>query len=715
MTNGDNKLSEALIQYSNDAILIIDSNGKIISGNPAFFKLNGSNKGIIGKQADTLFSKKIKDKCQCEKVKFTNINGKKIDVLLTAFFIEKQGSEIKQYYYILNNRSEVKKEQFRTRDNEERLESIWNTVVDGIITIDKKGHVLSLNPAAEKLFGYTPEELIGKNISTLMPEPYHSEHDGYIHNYLKSGHAKVIGIGREVTALRKDGTQFPMELAVSQMRIGNEINFTGVIRDITDRKKMEKVKNEFISTVSHELRTPLTSIKGAIGLIEKLSDDFPEKVKKLLTMASRNSERLTLLINDILDLEKIESGKLKFEFEHIDLFDVAKIAIEENHAMAQSHNVDIKLDAEQIESFTIYADKNRLLQVFANLLSNAIKYSPKNSTINLNIEKNGAFLRVKVIDEGSGIPANFRSKVFSRFAQADSSDTKEKGGTGLGLSITKAIIEHHRGFIDYESAKNNGTCFYFDLPAVAILNADCSETSNVLICEDNTDLAMLLKDLVNEQGYKSDISTTGELLLELIEKNEYELILLDLTLPDIDGLELIPSIRKNSKKQDVKIIIISGRANESHKQFFGDARLIQNWLQKPVDIDVLKSCIFDCMSGSDEDLNILHVEDDQDIVQIVQILLQDMAHYHHTASLKGARNLLLNNHYDLILLDLNLEDGNGSDLIEEIPDGCPIILFSATQPSKSLTSKVHKSLTKSMTNNDYLARTINDCLRSTNK
>ena len=181
-------------------------------------------------------------------------------------------------------------------ENEVRLVAILDNVLDGIITIGEQGTVESFNMSAEKIFGYCEDEVIGNNVKMLMPEPYHNEHDGYLHNFITSGERKVIGIGREVVGRRKDGSTFPMDLAVSEMQLSGSKMFTGIVRDITERKQVERMKSEFVSTVSHELRTPLTSIRGALGLvIGKFSSGLPDKAVQLLETANRNSERLTIL------------------------------------------------------------------------------------------------------------------------------------------------------------------------------------------------------------------------------------------------------------------------------------------------------------------------------------------------------------------------------------------------------------------------------------
>lgn len=350
------------------------------------------------------------------------------------------------------------------RASETRIRAVLDNVLDGIITINEQGTIESFNLAAEQIFGYAPNEVIGKNIKMLMPEPYHSGHDDYLRNYMGGGAAKVIGIGREVTGRRKDGSTFPMDLAVSEMGLGERRLFTGIVRDITERKKVDRLKNEFVSTVSHELRTPLTSIRGSLGLIAGgVAGEIPAQAKILVDIAHNNCERLVRLINDILDIEKIESGKMVFDFRPVEIMRLMEEALEANLAYAEQFRVRYTLDGD-LSGVKTLADQDRLMQVMANLLSNAAKFSPANDVVAVSVARHGQEVRVCVTDHGPGIPEEFHHRIFQKFAQADASDTRQKGGTGLGLNISKAIIEKHGGEIGFKTQSGIGTTFYFDLP-----------------------------------------------------------------------------------------------------------------------------------------------------------------------------------------------------------------------------------------------------------
>jgi PAS domain S-box-containing protein len=343
-------------------------------------------------------------------------------------------------------------------------QAIVDNVIDGIVTIDERGIVGSLNRSAERIFGYMAGEVISRNVSMLMPEPYRSQHDAYLHSYLTTGTARIIGIGREVVGLRKDGGSFPMELSVSELHHGGQRMFIGVVRDLTDRKQSERMKSEFVSTVSHELRTPLTAIAGALGLLAGGAlGALPEQAKGLLDIALANSQRLTSLVNDLLDMEKIAAGKLQFDMRAHLLDALVAQAVSANQSYAIQHQVRCVVTAQAGDAL-VWADSARLLQVLSNLLSNAAKFSPAGGTVEIAAQRSAERVRVSVRDHGPGVPAAFRDRIFLKFSQADSSDTRLKGGTGLGLAISKELIEHMGGSIGFDSVEGQGASFFFELP-----------------------------------------------------------------------------------------------------------------------------------------------------------------------------------------------------------------------------------------------------------
>ncbi|VAW89320.1 Osmosensitive K+ channel histidine kinase KdpD [hydrothermal vent metagenome] len=353
-----------------------------------------------------------------------------------------------------------------SRANEVRISTVLNNIADGIITTDETGIIESFTLAASKIFGYTEEEVKGKNITLLMPVTYKKAHSEGLQQYIKNNNKTIIDNRVEVEGQRKNGDIFPLELSINEMKIGNQRLFSGIARDITKHKRTEKLKNEFVSTVSHELRTPLTSISGSLRLIiGGALGDIPSQVKEMLIIANNNTDRLLLLINDILDMQKIEAGNMTFVPCIMEVEPLIKQAVEVNQAYAEQFSINLKIINNQ-KNIQINADSARLIQVLYNLISNAVKFSPTGSTVELNSIAMDGHINISVIDHGTGIPTSFHNKLFEKFTQADSSNTRKTGSTGLGLSISKAIIEKHEGEIGFSTEEGAGSCFWFKLPIV---------------------------------------------------------------------------------------------------------------------------------------------------------------------------------------------------------------------------------------------------------
>ncbi len=349
----------------------------------------------------------------------------------------------------------------RTRE----LESILDGAAEAIIIINHRGHIERANPAAGYLFKIDEAKLIGRNSASIIPllhELLFAPKDDYTNASDRS-----IWQSQETIGICGDDTKLPIEIGLSRVILPDREIYTCLIHDITLRKKVDRLKSEFVSTVSHELRTPLTSITGVLGLlVGGAVPNIPVKALDLLVIAKNNAERLGRLVNDILDIEKLEFGKLSLELAVCDVNDLMRKAIDQNSGYSIKYGVHLALDNSAIatQKITILVDADRFLQVMSNLISNAIKFSHMDGIVTLSASVSGSLIVFYVEDSGTGIPEDFRKKIFQKFAQADSSDTRKRDGTGLGLSISRVIVERMGGEIDYRTEVNKGSVFFFSIP-----------------------------------------------------------------------------------------------------------------------------------------------------------------------------------------------------------------------------------------------------------
>ncbi len=340
--------------------------------------------------------------------------------------------------------------------------SVFENTTEGIMITDQNGQLQSVNPAFTAITGYRADEVLGKNPRILQSGRQSKD-------FYEKMWASILSTGHwqgEIYNRRKNGEIYPQWLNVSAIKDhrGRTTNYVGVTWDISELKASERMKDEFIATVSHELRTPLSSIHGSLGLIAGgATGPISAQASNLAQIAYSNSERLVRLINDILDVAKMEADKMQFHLRPLDVNSLVNQAVEANQGLARQYRVALVVE-QALPDAKVIGDGDRLIQVLTNLLSNALKYSPAESQVSVAVTRHAERIRVAVTDRGPGIPAKFRDKMFRKFAQADASDARERGGTGLGLSISKLIIDRLGGHIDFLSEPNVATTFYFELP-----------------------------------------------------------------------------------------------------------------------------------------------------------------------------------------------------------------------------------------------------------
>ncbi len=335
--------------------------------------------------------------------------------------------------------------------SQRHLQAILDNARDAIFVATGKGSIRLANAACERLFGAPGEGLRGRQAGELLP-----------------GIELGAGDVRGMTARRLDGSEFPAELSVGSYDLDGEDGRVLVLRDVSERQRLDRLKTEFVSTISHELRTPLTSIRASLGLLTAGgADQAPEKAQNLVGIAYRSSIRLTYLVNDLLDIERLESARSKFECRLLDLASVVRQAIDAGRGLAAERGIELRLTSSPDEALGAYGDEIRLAQVLANLISNAVKFSPPGSSVELSLSREAEEAKIAVRDFGAGVQEAFKPLIFTRFAQADSSDGRSTGGTGLGLNISQAIIRRHGGRIGFESPlAEGGSRFWFTLPLV---------------------------------------------------------------------------------------------------------------------------------------------------------------------------------------------------------------------------------------------------------
>jgi PAS domain S-box-containing protein len=494
-------------------------------------------------------------------------------------------------------------------DDQARLRSIVDHIVDGIITMDERGRIDSFNPAAEKLFGFRTEEVVGQFVTKLMPEPFRSEHEGYVANYMRTGQAKVIGVGREVVGRRKDGSTFPMDLAVSEFRLGDCQYFTGIVRDITDRKRFEQElrqvaselseahrrKDEFLATLAHELRNPLAAIRNGLQII-RLSAEQDTR-DKALTLIERQLSQLVRLVDDLMDISRINRDKIELRLERVPLEEVINSAVETSRPLIDEmrHELTIALPP---ESIFLEADLTRLAQAFMNLLNNAAKYTDPGGQIRLTARNEGDQVAISVRDTGIGIPADKLTSIFEMFSQVDRSAERSQGGLGIGLSLVNRMIRMHGGTIEARSeGPGKGSEFVVRLPIqsgdrvlqrteppVETLVPDSS--SRILVVDDGMDYAHTLSMLLKHMGNDVRMAHDGKQAILVAEEFRPDLVLLDLGLPVLDGYEAARRIREQPWGRHMVIVACFGQDQDEFRRKSREAGC-DFYLVKPFDVMAL--------------------------------------------------------------------------------------------------------------------------------
>ncbi|WP_407319973.1 response regulator [Isoptericola halotolerans] len=607
-------------------------------------------------------------------------------------------------------------------ERERTLES----VADGIYGVDAEGRLTFVNAAGSRTLGATPADLVGLDAHATFHAP---TADGtpypvagcYITEAVRDG---VTSTGEQDVYRRVDGKEVPVEVTASPLRDDGAIRGAVVVfRDITERREMERIKDEFVSVVSHELRTPLTSIRGALGLLDSgvLGSD-PERARRMVHIALTSSERLGRLVDDILDIERMAAGSTPLDLADHPVDALVEAAVEQVAVLADTATVTLENER---SAEVVNADADRIVQTLVNLLSNAVKFSPPGAVVRTSVVPVGDMVEVRIDDQGRGIPPDKLETVFRRFEQVDTSDARERGGTGLGLPIARGIVERHGGRIwAVSDGEGTGSSLRFTLrrvspgaapphhpadggtvagrkssPDVLAASARTAAGSSgpfpnrhpapvddgeaarprVVVVDDDPYVVDVLCTLLEERGYAVVGTTDGDAAVETVAAEHPAAIVLDLAMPGTDGAEVLARLRRTAATAQVPVVVVSGTDPAGARRA---AALADGWLVKPVDPHQLVATVRDVARRRPHHASVLVVEDDDDLRGVVAEVLENGGLVVTQARTVGeARAALTAVPPDIVVLDLGLPDGSGHDVVADLrSDGrlreVPIVVYS---------------------------------------
>ena len=629
----------AILDTAADAIITIDQRGIIEGANPAVERLFGYPPSeILGRNVSMLMPSPHREKHDEYLARYIRTGearvigiGRELEALrrdgatfpIELALSEVRGSNHRQFTGIIRDITVRKQAEEALRESQGRIQAILNTAADAIITIDQHGTVESVNSAAERLFGYTAPEIVGRNVSTLMPSPHREQHDGYLERYIRTGEARVIGIGRELEALRRDGSTFPIELALSEVRGSNHRQFTGIVRDITVRKRAEEallradaLKDEFLANTSHELRTPLNGIIG-IGqsMLDGATGNLTEDQRRNLAMVVSSGRRLASLVNDLLDFSKLRHETIELRRRPTDMHALTDLVLAVSRALVGKRPLRL-FNRVDPQVALVEVDDDRIQQVLFNLVGNAIKFTP-GGAVEVSAQSRDGWLDVTVADTGIGIDRARFDQIFESFSQGDGTAAREQGGTGLGLAITKQLVELHDGRISVESEVGVGSKFTFCVPVSATTRAmltpdeakppvskvladvQLTESSapataqtnhggyHILVVDDEPVNVQALVNYLSLANYAVVTAANGDEALEYLSSDKpCDLVLLDVMMPRLSGFEVCEKIRESYSHADLPVILLTAK-NRVSDLVNGFGAGANDYLTKPFASDEL--------------------------------------------------------------------------------------------------------------------------------
>lgn len=609
---------QAFLEAAPDAIVIVDAEGRIVTVNELTEGMFGYGRHeLLGQPVELLVPERYRSLHGVHRSEYTKapktrpmgagreLLGRRRDGSEFPVEISLSPLHTKEGIRIISIIRDISSQ----KEAEARFRGLLESAPDAIVVVDLEGRIQIVNGQAESMFGYERGEMLGSLVEMLVPHGSRALHSGYREAYFEQPRTRPMGAGRSLKGLRKDGSEFPVEISLSPLDTPQGRLVTSIIRDITERvegeeerrillseriraEEVNRAKDVFLMTLSHELRTPLTSILGWSKLLEP--DEDPETLAEALEAIRKSAEAQARIIEDVLEISGLITGKLKLNITMSDPVEIAHEAIQTIRPSAAAKRIHIITDLDPGLG-PVPVDAPRLRQVIWNLLSNAIKFSGKESEVRLAMAQRGSNIEMVVEDEGQGISPEFLPHVFEPFLQEDGTTTRRHGGLGLGLSIVKQLVELHGGEIVATSeGEGKGASFRVVLPILAAADGVFAEgkteqepdtfpdlsDSRILFVDDDQESRHLVETILERCGATAIVASSAGEAMRLIAESAPSLVLTDLAMPATDGFELASLLR--ASHPEIPIIAISAmiRVVEEDGEA-GDLDVFDSYLRKP--------------------------------------------------------------------------------------------------------------------------------------